>query len=219
MPSKRVVTVADIEWAAGGSGGPLVAAAAHTLAAGVGSRAVVLVEGISDQVAVEALAVARGRDLAAEGIAVLPIGGATSIGRFLGVFGPQGADVAVAGLCDAAEEGSFRRGLERAGMGTDLGRDDLERLGFFVCVDDLEDELIRALGTDRVVQVIEANGDLRSWQILQRQPAQQGRGTQQQLRRFMGTTSGRKIAYGRHLVEALDAYHVLRPLDLLLAYL
>ena len=105
-----------------------------------------LVEGVSDQRAIEALAERRGRDLDAEGISVVPIGGAQAIGKFLRQFGPQGLDVRLAGLYDAAEEGDFRRGLERAGLGSDLTRDDMERLGFYVCDADLEDELIRALG-------------------------------------------------------------------------
>src|SRR5439155_18696985 len=72
------------------------------------ARAVVLVEGVSDQRALEALAVRRGRDLAAEGVSVVPMGGSKNIGTFLGVFGPRGLDVLVAGLCDAAEEVDFR---------------------------------------------------------------------------------------------------------------
>jgi predicted ATP-dependent endonuclease of OLD family len=43
-------------------------------------RAVILVEGVSDQRAVEAVAERRRRDLAAEGVAVVPIGGAQAIG-------------------------------------------------------------------------------------------------------------------------------------------
>ena len=89
---------------------------------GVSSRAVVLVEGISDQRAIEAVAERRGRDLDAEGISVVPIGGAQSIGRFLHRFGPHGMDLELAGLCDAGEEGDFRRGLERAGLGSGLTR-------------------------------------------------------------------------------------------------
>ena len=80
-------------------------------------RGVVLVEGLSDQAAVEALAGRRGRDLAAEGIRVVPIGGAQAIARELERFGPRGLDVELAGLCDAGEEQDFRRGLERAGLG------------------------------------------------------------------------------------------------------
>ena len=51
--------------------------------------AVVLVEGVSDQRALEALAQRRGRDLDAEGISVIPMGGAQAIGHFLDVYGPQ----------------------------------------------------------------------------------------------------------------------------------
>ena len=185
---------------------------------GADLRGVVLVEGTSDQAAVEALAARRGRDLAAEGISVVPMGGARSIRQFVNLFGPLGLDIRVAGLCDAGEEDDFRRGLERAGLGSNLDRDCMESLGFFVCVDDLEDELIRCLGTDSVEQVLDAHGDLRSFRIFQKQPAQHGRTAHQQLRRFMGTRSGRKIHYGRWLVEALDLTSVPRPLDLVLAH-
>ena len=186
--------------------------------AGVGSRAVVLVEGISDQRALEALAERRGRNLDAEGISVVPIGGAQAIGRFLRRFGPQGLDVRLAGLCDAAEERDFRRGLERTGLGSDLTRAEMERLGFYVCVADLEEELIRALGVALVEQIVEAQGDLGSFRSLQAQPPWRGRPTEEQLRRFMGSGGGRKIRYARLLVEALDLTQVPRPLDAVLAH-
>ena len=95
-------------------------------------------------------------------------------------------------------------------------RADLERLGFFVCEADLEDELIRALGPARVEAIIEANGELSTFRTLQRQPAQRGRPIEAQLRRFMGTRSGRKEAYAAYLVEALDLADMPRPLDLVL---
>jgi hypothetical protein len=175
-------------------------------------RAVVLVEGTSDQRALEALAVRRGRDLVAEGVAVVPIGGAQAIGRFVDRFGPRGLDLRLAGLCDAAEQGEFRRALERAGLGSDL-----ERLGFFVCSADLEEELIRALGSPAVEQLVEAQGDLGSFRTLQKQPAWRGRPIEQQLRRFFGSGARRKIRYARLLVDALDLADVPRPLDLVLA--
>lgn len=78
------------------------AAAAHELAGGTALRTAVLVEGTSDQVALEVLAARHGRALGAQGIAVIPLGGATNIGRFMSLLGPQGLDVALAGLCDAA---------------------------------------------------------------------------------------------------------------------
>jgi predicted ATP-dependent endonuclease of OLD family len=178
---------------------------------------VVLVEGISDQLALEALAERRGRNLDAESISIVPMGGSKNIGSFLDRFGPQGVDVRLAGLCDAAEEGDFRRGLERAGLGSNLTRADMEALGFYVCVLDLEDELIRSLGAAAVERVVDAQGDLGSYRTLQKQPAWQGRTSEEQLRRFMGSGGSRKIRYARLLVDALDLTHVPRPLDRLLA--
>ena len=175
-----------------------------------------LVEGTSDLVAIEALAERRGRDLDAEGVSLVPMGGAQAIGRFLDLFVPEG--VKVTGLCDAAEEHEFQRGLERAGLGSNLTRDDMERLGFYVCVEDLEDELIRALGAAAVEEVVDAQGDLGPFRTLQKQPAWQGRPREEQLRRFMGSGGSRKIRYARLLVDALELDKVPRPLDLLLAH-
>lgn len=179
---------------------------------------VVLVEGVSDQYAVEELAERLGRDLRSEGVSVVPMGGATTIGHFLNRLGPQGANLRLAGLCDAGEEHAFRRGLTRAGLGSNPSRAEMEALGFFVCVADLEDELIRSLGVAVVEQVIEQQGELRSFRTLQKQPAQQGRSIEAQLRRFMGSRGGRKIRYARPLVNALDLTRVPRPLDRLLGH-
>ncbi|MFE0450958.1 TOPRIM nucleotidyl transferase/hydrolase domain-containing protein [Streptomyces sp. NPDC058914] len=192
-------------WAAGGPGGP-----AQELAARLPLRAAVLLEGPSDVAAVDALAERRGRNLAAEGVCVLPIGGAMSIGRYARLLGSPGLGLRLTGLCDEAERPYYARGFERAGAA---------QQGFFVCAADLEDELIRALGVTRVEELVRAEGDLRALQTFLRQPAQQGRAPQQQFRRFFGTKKGRKIRYGRVLVEALDADHVPAPLDGLLASL
>jgi hypothetical protein len=183
------------------------------------ARTVVLVEGVSDKLALEAMAERHGRDLDAEGVAIVAIGGSKNIRSFLERLGPQGRDLRLAGMCDEAEEQDFRRGLERAGLGSNLSRADMEALGFYVCVADLEDELIRALGADRVEQVIDAQGELASFRTLQQQPAQRGRTIQEQLRRFMGTRGGRKIQYARVLIDALDLASVPRPLDRLMAYI
>jgi hypothetical protein len=202
----------------GGGGNPLVGAAAHALATGADSRAVVLVEGLSDLVALEALAERHGRNLSAEDISILPMGGATNIRSFLDLFGPQGLDVRLAGLCDAAEEGDFRHGVERAGLGSNLTRADMEALGFYVCVADLEDELIRALDVACVEEILDAQGELGSFRTFQKQPTWQGRATKEQLRRFMGSGAGRKIRYARLLVEALHLTRVPRPLERVLAH-
>jgi hypothetical protein len=181
-------------------------------------RAVVLVEGTSDQVALETLAERHGRDLEAERVSVVPIGGAQAIGGFIERFGPKGLDVNLAGLCDAGEERDFRRGLERGGLASDLTRAKMETLGFYVCDVDLEDELIRALGAEAVERIADAQGDLGAFRTLQKQPAWRGRPREEQLRRWMGSGGKRKIRYARLLVEALDVTEVPRPLNLVLTH-
>ncbi|WP_129666035.1 TOPRIM nucleotidyl transferase/hydrolase domain-containing protein [Phytoactinopolyspora endophytica] len=180
--------------------------------------AVILVEGLSDCRAVQAWAQRCDRDLSDEGIGVVPMGGATNIGHFLEYLGPHGLDLELAGMCDAREESHFLRGLERAGFGHGLSRRDMETLGFYVCVEDLEDELIRALGTSRVEQAVAEQGELASFRLLQKQPAQRERDVEQQLHRFMGSRSGRKSLYAKVLVEALELSHAPRPLERMLTH-
>jgi hypothetical protein len=184
---------------------------------GLELRTVVLVEGVSDQLAVEALALRVGRDLAADGVRVVAMGGVTNVGAFLARFGPAGLDVGLAGLCDEREAPVFQRGLERIGLGTDLTRAEMESHRFFVCVSDLEDELIRAIGPAAVEDILAEQGDLASFRLFQRQPAQRGKPDQARLRRFMGTRGGRKVHYAPVLVGALDPERVPRPLDQLIA--
>ncbi len=169
-----------------------------------GSCAVVLVEGMSDQAAVQTLAERSGRDLRAEGVFVVPMGGATNVGHFVDLFGPGGFGVRLAGLCDQGEERDFRRGLDGTGP-------------YFVCVADLEDELIRALGTGRVEDLIEAEGESGPFLTFTRQPAHRDTARDRQLRRFMGTRSGRKIRYGHLLAAALDLTVIPAPLASLLS--
>jgi hypothetical protein len=179
-------------------------------------RTVVLVEGVSDQVAIDTLAARHGRDLATDGVAVVPMGGAMSIARFLREFGPRGLDLRLAGLCDVGEERFFARALEDAGLADAVDRERMESLGFFVCVADLEDELIRSLGPDGVEAIIVEQGDLAALRTFQQQPFQRDRTIQQQLRRFMGVRSGRKAHYSQALVGGLDLRKAPRPLDQLL---
>jgi hypothetical protein len=192
-------------------------ATSRALARVDGARAIVLVEGLSDQIALETLAARRGRDLDGEGVVVVPIGGAHAIGHFLARFGPMRPATRLAGLYDMGEEELFRHHLERAGFGTRLTRPEMERLGFHVCVVDLEDELIRALGPDAVEAVLDAHDDLEPFRTFQRQPQWRGQATERQLRRFLGSADRRKLRYARFLVEALDLDRVPRPLDAVLA--
>src|SRR3954447_5983109 len=147
-------------------------------------RTVVLVEGESDRIAVETL-MAR-IDGALDGVDIVSMGGATNVRAFLNGIE---ADMTVLGLCDVAEAPLF----ERAGIAaTDC----------FVCVADLEDELIRSLGVDGVLDAVESEGHLRSFRTMQKQPAHRGRPVDAQLRRFLGSHSGFKLRYARRLTEA-----------------
>lgn len=189
------------------------------LPAGAQPQGVVLVEGVSDRSALEVLSRRRGRDLAAEGVHVLAMNGATNIGHFLDRYGPKGLDVRVAGLYDLAEEGIFRRGLERAGLGSELSRADMETLGFFACSTDLEDELIRALSAEAVERIVEAEGQIRSFRTLQKQPALREWNLTDQLRRLMSGRSGGKDRYARLMAEAVDLDQAPRPLHAVLDYI
>ena len=179
------------------------------------TRWVVLVEGPSDKAAVEALARKLQRDLPDEGVEVVAIGGAHAIGRFLGDLP---VDVGAAGLCDAGEVVAFGRALERIGVGPAGTREELERLGFYVCEPDFEGELIRSLGAPGVEEVLDRSGKLPAFRTFQKQPQWQGRPVEAQLRRFFGSSAG-KIRHAPLLVEALDLGRVPRPLESLLAHI
>ena len=149
----------------------------HPIELAPGIRSVVLVEGVSDAAAIEAIAAQREQSLGH--VAVIPIGGATNVRAAADGLD----DVAVAGLCDRGEERFFARVLDT----------------YFVCDKDLEDEFIRALGTGRIERVMDELGDLAAFRTFQNQPFQRSRSLEQQQHRFMGTMSGRKEQYGRAL--------------------
>jgi hypothetical protein len=181
-------------------------------------RRVILVEGVSDRAAIASLAAILGRNLENERIAVIPMGGAMSIGRFIRVLGPEGLDLVLSGLCDVGEESFFRRSLEAAGVGSNLTRERLEQLGFYVCDADLEDELIRALGAPTIEQAFADEGDLAAFRVFQNQPFQRTQTLDRQLHRFLGTIGGRKERYGGVLAARLEPPDIPRPLLLLLTF-
>jgi hypothetical protein len=177
----------------------------------------ILVEGESDREAVLALAGARRVDLQTNGIRVVGMGGITNIGRYIAALGESGEQLRLTGMYDAGEERFVRRGLERSGLTPGGGREGLAALGFHCCDRDLEDELIRALGIERALVVLEIQGDLNSFRTMQQQPGHRGKPTADQLHRFFAAGSGRKIRYGRLLVEALDDREIPPPLAAVLA--
>ena len=168
-------------------------------------RGVVLVEGTSDRRAVETLARRRGRDLQSEGVAVVPMGGYGSLPHFL----EQYRDVRLAGLYDVGEERHFLRALGCNDRG------ELERVGFYACTLDLEDELTRAVGPDGMERVLADQDELRAFRTYQKQLAHRDRPLEEQLHGFMWN---RKQKYAVLLVEALDLERVPRPLDRVLGH-
>jgi hypothetical protein len=179
---------------------------------------VVLVEGVSDAAALDAAALAAGRELESERVCVLPMRGVTNVGRFLGTLGPAGLGLSMAGLCDAGEERYFLRALLSLGMLGTATREAMAAAGFFVCVDDLEDELIRGLGAERILRILDACGDLPRFRTFQSQPAKRGERVEVQLHRFLGTTAGRKERYARLLVEGFGDSRPPQPLSALLDF-
>jgi hypothetical protein len=162
-------------------------------------QAVILVEGASDGRALAEVARLRGYDLTAPRITVLAMSGVTNLAHHL-LAVPHGTRVT--GLYDVAQRAYVRATLGR------LGRTE----PFFACDRDLEDELIRALGPDRVLEVIEQVGDLGRWDVLRHQPFHRDRPRVDVLRRFVGTTSGRKLRYAGLLAAALAPDEVPAPL-------
>jgi hypothetical protein len=175
-------------------------------------RSAILVEGWSDEAAVQAWAQTSGLDLADNGIIVLAVGGITNLGKFAAALRESAPGVRLCGLYDASEEVVALRSLERAGLVANLTREAAATLGFFACDNDLEDELIRALGPIAVERILESEGEMPSFRRFQIQPAQRGWDAHRLLKRFMGTRAGRKVRYGSLLVQALAPEDVPAPL-------
>jgi hypothetical protein len=172
---------------------------------------VVLVEGASDAAVVRVLCVARG--IAETDLEIRDLGGVTNIGRQLRALP---GDTPVFGLYDAPEERFVRRALHDTGrldsprLRPETG--DLSPVGFWVCDRDLESELIRALGPGRVEEVLAELGELERFRAFQRQPQWRGRDVAEQLRRFAGTASGRKLVLAQRLAEELTLASTPAPL-------
>ena len=182
----------------GGIGAVLEDELERARAAGIAGKTVVLVEGESDRRALIVLGGSRGLDLVSETTDVVAMTGATNLPRFVALLGPDGCRVPVLALCDEAEAAYFRDALPSSAP-------------LFVCVRDLEDELIRAIGIDRVVDIFGEYGDSRRWHRLLRQPEHRESPRIHQVRRFIGN-SFRKIEYAERIAAAIRPDEVPDPL-------
>jgi hypothetical protein len=195
-----------------GPDAPLLARDA-ALPAAEAARVLVLVEGISDRLAVETLAARLGRDLGGEGVAILPIGGSGEAGKVLARFARP--DRRILGLLDADAEAIFGRAMARAGIGG--AADDLAPRGFFTCQPTLEGELIRALGPEGFLALVERQGDMSPLRTLQRQVAWAQKPLEAQLNRFLRAKARRSMLYARLMVQACPLDGMPQPLMRLLA--
>lgn len=195
------------------------------LAAMPAQRVVVLLEGQSDVAAVRALLPVRLR----EAVELVDMGGVTNIRRHLADLvgapptaaeqdGTSAPPRRILGLCDAGEASFFARALESVGHPVG-GAAEMAELGFHVCDEDLEDELIRALGAERVLEVLAELGLLDRFATFRRQPTWTGRPVTDQLRRFAGTTSGRKELVAEALAAAMGSGEVPPPLARLVTHI
>ena len=64
----------------------------------------------------------------------------------------------------------------------------------------------------RALEAVEANGELDALRTMQRQPAWRDRTLHDQLRRFIGVKSGRKVRYARLLCSIVDRSRIPEPL-------
>lgn len=163
-------------------------------------RVVVLVEGGSDVAALDALTASdglRGR------FELVAMGGITNVSAYVERLRRERSDAVLLGVCDERE----RRFMER---------EQPELAEVFVCERDLEDELIRAVGPDAVVELLDELGELGRFRTFQEQPEWRGQPLHDQLRRFAGTRSGRKAVFAGRLAAELTASTLPAPLERLL---
>ena len=169
------------------------------------ARCIVLVEGVTDQIAVDRVAARRGVGLNGPEVVVAPMGGAHAVATFLAAIDERSRrpDVVV-GLCDDREAHVFRSAFARWRWPSGH---------VHVCRPDLEAELIRALTPIRFLELIEREGDLGSFRTLQRQGVWRDRPIEEQLHRFLRAGARRGHVYVGAMVDALVDDEIPAPLD------
>lgn len=171
----------------------------------------VLLEGPSDVAAVSTLLAARADKGGRTAYELVDLGGVTNVGAHLRRVVEWDPVPPVIGLCDAGEARVVLRALQRVGR-TLTEPEELADEGFFVCDRDLEDELIRALGAQRCLQVLDQEGLGARFAAFSRQPDWVDRPLMDRLHRFCGIASGRKILLAGAMAGALRPREVPAPL-------
>jgi hypothetical protein len=176
---------------------------------------VVLLEGRSDVAALEVLIQASHLAAQAGYVELVDMGGVTNVRRYVNDVVSARSAHRVLGLCDARETRYFVRALSvHCPKITDPST--MAEFGFHVCGSDLEDELIRALGADRVRVVLDTLGLAEGFNQFRRQPAWRDRPLHSQLQRFAGVAAGRKAIFAAALAAATSLSSAPAPLQALL---
>lgn len=179
----------------------------------------VLLEGPSDVAAVTGLLAHRAGEVGsgpgAPAYSLVDLGGVTNVGAHLQRATALSPVPRLLGLCDRGESRVVVAALRR--IGRDVSEpEDLPGEGFFVCDRDLEEELIRALGPDGCLDLLEEVGLGARFAAFSRQRAWAGRPLSQRLHRFSGTTAGRKIMLAGAMAAALGPERAPGPLAALI---
>lgn len=179
--------------------------------AGQTPATLVLLEGPSDVAAVTTLLAAQDGAGEPSAYELVDLGGVTNVGAHLQRAAQADPPPRVVGLCDVGEARVVLRALQRVGR-TLTGPEELGEEQFFVCDRDLEDELIRALGPGRCLEVLQEQGLAGRFAAFSRQQAWAGRPLTARLHRFCGIASGRKILLAGAMAAALTPDQVPAPL-------
>jgi hypothetical protein len=147
--------------------------------------------------------------LDAEGVTIISIDGGGAVGTFLRLFGPSGLKLTVFGMCDEDKESKWISELQKAGYGA-KDRVSMNADGFFVCVKDLEQEFVRAIGLTAAQSLIANEGEAAAFTAFQKQPAHSGVPVDEQLRRFLQKD---KVGWAIPLVDALNLKAIPGPLN------
>lgn len=118
----------------------------------------ILVEGVTDQAIVRTVAERLGHDLDRLGITVAALDGAGGFKIALHLFGSDGFDVPYWGLVDNKEASEVASYLG-------VNEDQLEDNGLVVCIEDLEDECVKGVGSKRHAEVLCQSGVFKETQI------------------------------------------------------
>jgi predicted ATP-dependent endonuclease of OLD family len=137
------------------------------------AKALIVVEGFSDLLALRTLTKLRGKDLDASGVSLLSLDGSGTFKHYLQLFGPEGLGVELRGLCDQDAERDWIEKLSAAGIGV-ADRASLEENGFFVCDPDLEAEMLSALEPTEITRVINEDGAEATFSSFASHPANSG---------------------------------------------